>query len=166
MQTIIRRLLPHAGVSLVLAVFGCSRESDDQGTSATMDTVGDTTMASPGSGADLTTDDTADDGVDADTSGGDTSGGSGRAKEACQQACQTMVACERGDREELALCVEDCTEEDELDGACDEATAELYTCLTGLSCAELEDYWEELSDPYPCQTEEKSRPRWRNPDPG
>jgi hypothetical protein len=128
-----------------------------------METVADTTMPTTGSAGDSSDGDggstaggTNDDGVDADTSGGETSGGSGRAKEACELACPTMVACERCDREDLELCLEDCAEEDELDGACDEAAAGLYTCLAGLSCAELEDYWEELSDPYPCQAEEEA----------
>lgn len=155
--------------SAVVAMLGCSPSDDDDaadsgGTSGvetgaeTMDPTGPPTSGDP-SGTTSGDGDTTDDTDDAEETG---EVGDGAAVDACEAACVTQAPCEAeweedvDEREALQACLEDCGWYEGATVACDEAGATLQMCLGGLSCEELEDYWDEISDPYPCQAEEEA----------
>jgi hypothetical protein len=77
----------------------------------------------------------------------------GTAEEACEAFCDVDVQCAGGGQQDLEDCYGDCVYYEGAEAPCEDAALGLYACLVQLSCAEIEDYWAEVGDPYPCQPE-------------
>jgi hypothetical protein len=53
----------------------------------------------------------------------------------------------------LGYCYQDCAWYSDVDAECDQGAAVLFTCLSMLTCDELDDFWGEVGE-YPCKAEE------------
>ncbi len=87
--------------------------------------------------------------------------------ELCQKACDQSKRCETetfsSDYESVNQCVDDCmTDEvmlgecldDKLTQECRALAAKLERCIVSLNCDDYYDYWEELTEDYPCKNED------------
>lgn len=69
----------------------------------------------------------------------------------CMQACALVDECGDGFPECLGACIET---HEQFDGSCLTAQLTLTSCVSDLTCEQLDQYMESSPDPYPCQEEE------------
>jgi len=114
--------------------------SETQGTESGSETQGSETTANETSSTDTGTD-TTDTGTTGDP----------LTEELCTQACAVVIDC-MGD---IPNCVEECIAQHEaLDAECLGFEQALTSCIAGLTCDELNQFFESSPEPYPCQAEE------------
>ena len=85
--------------------------------------------------------------------------GGGGADNKCGDACSVITSCwNETDAECMAQCEGDLAEAAEFGEGCVAAVNDLAACLGGLSCQQLDGWFEEVpADGYPCRAQDMAR---------
>ena len=87
---------------------------------------------------------------------GDSNTGGGQSVNNCPAACSVITSCTGESTAScMAQCEGDLMEATEFSAACRDAVNDLTACIGGLSCEQLDAWFEEVpADSFPCRAEE------------